>query len=117
MAKLLAFVSAWVAIVAGDCRIQGVGCSEGLCCSQWGFCGDGPDYCGNESSGTLQADFVKGALRIADWSMRSVLCSQDEEPCQKRPHNEPPSALQTASTLPPLHQEAFPALRSHRLSW
>ena len=22
-----------------------IGCLDGLCCSQWGYCGTGPDYC------------------------------------------------------------------------
>ncbi|KAK0642871.1 hypothetical protein B0T16DRAFT_459077 [Cercophora newfieldiana] len=25
-------------------------CAPGLCCSQWGFCGTGPDYCGSQSA-------------------------------------------------------------------
>ncbi|KAL5731335.1 chitinase [Ranunculus cassubicifolius] len=29
-------------VIAQDC-----GCSSNLCCSRFGFCGEGPDYCGN----------------------------------------------------------------------
>lgn len=34
--------------VAQDCGRQAGGqvCSGGLCCSQWGYCGNGADYCG-----------------------------------------------------------------------
>lgn len=29
---------------AGECSSSSP-CAAGLCCSQWGFCGTGPDYC------------------------------------------------------------------------
>ncbi|TKY82970.1 hypothetical protein EDI29_08705 [Pectobacterium polonicum] len=32
---------------ANQCGSQGGGsCAEGLCCSQYGYCGNGKDYCG-----------------------------------------------------------------------
>ncbi|XP_044320106.1 chitinase 5-like [Triticum aestivum] len=31
---------------AGRAVAQSCGCPAHLCCSQWGFCSTGPDYCG-----------------------------------------------------------------------
>lgn len=28
-------------------KAQNCGCTSGLCCSQYGYCGTGPDYCGS----------------------------------------------------------------------
>ncbi|ORY05312.1 hypothetical protein K493DRAFT_296518 [Basidiobolus meristosporus CBS 931.73] len=36
--------------VDGRCG-NGVECPAGSCCSQWGFCGVGPSFCGNGSGG------------------------------------------------------------------
>ncbi|KAF7002366.1 hypothetical protein CFC21_017865 [Triticum aestivum] len=31
---------------AGPAVAQNCNCPAGMCCSQWGYCGTGPDYCG-----------------------------------------------------------------------
>ena len=39
----------------GRCGLNngGVGCATGLCCSQWGFCGAGDDYCKDSHAGSV----------------------------------------------------------------
>jgi len=39
---LVALISCVALVAAQNC-----GCAGGLCCSQWGYCGTGNDYCGN----------------------------------------------------------------------
>ncbi|PHT96990.1 Acidic endochitinase WIN6.2B [Capsicum chinense] len=38
-----------LAVEPGACGEQAGGkeCPPGLCCAQWGFCGTGPEYCGD----------------------------------------------------------------------
>ncbi|KAJ1913068.1 hypothetical protein IWQ60_009366, partial [Tieghemiomyces parasiticus] len=50
---LLAFVAAPIFVAAqgvpsgGSCNAS-TPCAAGLCCSQWGYCGTGPEYCGSK---------------------------------------------------------------------
>ncbi|XP_031124070.1 endochitinase EP3-like [Ipomoea triloba] len=37
---------ALIALSLGLSSAQNCGCAGGLCCSQWGYCGTGDDYCG-----------------------------------------------------------------------
>ncbi|XWS09401.1 hypothetical protein CRYUN_Cryun40dG0082000 [Craigia yunnanensis] len=43
---LLAIVVAGIIAGAMPVKAQNCGCADGLCCSRWGFCGTGDDYCG-----------------------------------------------------------------------
>ncbi|KAF3622816.1 Antimicrobial peptide 1 [Capsicum annuum] len=38
-----------LAVESGACGEQtgGKECPPGFCCAQWGFCGTGPEYCGD----------------------------------------------------------------------
>jgi len=47
LALLVVALSLFVYVNAQNCK--SAGCAAGLCCSQWGYCGTGPDYCGSGS--------------------------------------------------------------------
>ncbi|KAL4284500.1 hypothetical protein GQ457_16G028270 [Hibiscus cannabinus] len=43
---LTVLLAAIIAAGATAANAQNCGCDQGLCCSRWGFCGTGDDYCG-----------------------------------------------------------------------
>jgi len=47
-------------------------CDAGLCCSQWGFCGVGPDYCGTGGAESGPSD--AGANLACNPPCASGLC-------------------------------------------
>ena len=52
----------------------GVDCVPGLCCSKWGFCGKGSEYCGNApTAGDARADGRCGA-KVGDAPCRRGQC-------------------------------------------
>ncbi|XP_065010772.1 chitinase 6-like [Musa acuminata AAA Group] len=63
MAFLLGLLLAGVIAVAG----QNCGCSSDLCCSKWGYCGTGSDYCGAGcQSGPCEASPPANDVSVAD---------------------------------------------------
>ncbi|XP_078432901.1 endochitinase EP3-like [Wolffia australiana] len=40
------FAAALAGFILSSASAQNCGCAANLCCSQWGYCGTGPDYCG-----------------------------------------------------------------------
>lgn len=53
-------------VIAGNCLIGG-GCGAGLCCSPFGFCGSGVQYCGAVGPvypGWTGVPFIAGDCRV-----------------------------------------------------
>ncbi|CAN0897419.1 Endochitinase EP3 [Linum grandiflorum] len=54
-----------IGALAAVARAQNCGCSSNECCSQWGYCGNTPEYCGNGcQNGPCNTN--SNGLRVAD---------------------------------------------------
>ncbi|MCD7457651.1 Endochitinase ep3 [Datura stramonium] len=77
--------------IAFDVGAQNCGCSEDLCCSKWGYCGSGNDYCGEGCQGgpcfstagsTNNNNEVSVAEIVSDSFFNGILADQDTSNCE-----------------------------------
>ncbi|XP_008791790.1 endochitinase EP3-like [Phoenix dactylifera] len=64
---MILFISLLLAGIISPSASQNCGCSPGLCCSEYGYCGTGNDYCGPGcQQGPCQASPPANGVSVAD---------------------------------------------------
>ncbi|KAK4792110.1 hypothetical protein SAY86_022545 [Trapa natans] len=71
-----------IAALLGPVTAQRCGCSAGLCCSRWGYCGTGNDYCGAGcQSGPCYTSTVKPLANVVTDAFFNGIIGQASPSC------------------------------------